>query len=172
VIPLALSAMAILDGALCGFRAAAGKDGRIAKHGYYWRAAALGLGAATVAVALAWAEAGLLYAIAGDRAAVWRDFLVAGAAAMRVLVPYSALAIVALVPWMLPANDARILATVMVLGPFTLARPFVILAGLGCALAAAPRASVLLLVAGTGAAMLLLEPLLARRWRVDETLLQ
>lgn len=165
-----LSLLALLDGLLIGFRAAAGRSGQVAKTRYYLRAQLFGALGASVVVALAWALALALVAGSADPDQLWRDFSRAGRAALLLFGIYGATAVAAILVYLAASLtsrsiDTRTLATVVVLGPFTLARPAVVVAGLAAALWICPRLEIALLAAFVGAAMLGLERALGRLYR-------
>jgi hypothetical protein len=170
MIAAALCLLAILDGLLVGFRAAAGRDGRIDKREYYQRAMAFGAGYAAVAVTLFAALAACLVLVNDQPRALWSAFQAAGARALWVFSPYAVVALTAIVAWLVSPRG-RTLSTIVVLGPFTLARPLVILAGLIAGAAFAPSPALLALCGVIAAVMLTIEPALSRRFPVDPRLL-
>jgi hypothetical protein len=166
-IAAALCLLALLDGALCGFRAAAGRSGLVRKRAYYLRAVGRGF----LAVALTLVPLIALTALLLSRSPqLEADFAAAGRAALFVYGPYATLVLCALALWAIPALDVRTLATVIILGPFTMLRPLVVAAGLVAAAFARPRLEVTLLVVCVGALMLSIERLLGRAYRVDSSL--
>lgn len=170
MIPLALVALALVDGALLGFRAAAGRSGLLEKRAYYRRAIALGALHAAAVTAGGVALALALSALGGPGA--WAALVTAGRAAATVYALFAALIVAALAVWAVPVTEVRTLASVTVLGPGTLARPWVIVAGLAWAVRAAPRGEVVALALYAAAGMLPLERYLTRRYfAVDEALL-
>lgn len=128
MIPALLAVLAIVDAAFAGFRAAAGRDARIFKYAYYRRAmlfaAAAGAGL-VVALAAATMTALLITAAPG---AVYAELLGIGARMLQVFLGYTLLVLAALALYATARVDLRILATVAILGPFTLIRPLVIVA--------------------------------------------
>lgn len=159
--PLFLVALALLDGALLGFRAAAGRMGRVEKHGYHLRAMALGLLAAAI---VSTGGAGLAFALVLARGAwLWPVFVHAGARAASVFATFAVFVVLALLVWLVPQRDLRTLVTVSVLGPGTLVRPYVIMLGMVAGFAAEPCLEVALLGAYGACAMLSLEGFMARR---------
>lgn len=165
-----LTLLAVLDGALLGFRAAAGRTGLVHKPRYFVRAVALGVAYASAVVAAGCVLTFLLVQASG--AALFEELLVAATAGVRIFTVYAALVISALFLWMVPSTDVRTFCTVTVLGPGTLARPLVILAGLVASIAAVPRLEVVLLGLYGAAAMLVLERVItARHFAVDASLI-
>jgi hypothetical protein len=157
----ALSLLALVDGALMGFRAAAGKSAVLDKRAYYLRA--IGVGAVATAAALVFliAAAAVLLALAPGASV---DLAVAGTRATWALGAYATVVLVAMSLYALPWSDVRTLATVIVLGPFTLARPWVILAGIAGGALARPEPLVLVMAALVVATLLPLERLVSRRY--------
>lgn len=128
MIPALLSFLAVLDAAFAGFRAAAGRDARIDKRAYYQRALLLGAAAGVaLVVALGALTGGALLASPTPRT-VYAELLVIGARMLQVLVGYAVLVLAALALYATTILELRILATVAVLGPFTLLRPWVVVA--------------------------------------------
>lgn len=127
LIPVTIVAFAMLDATLAGFREAAGRDGRIVKTTYYRRAMAAGavMGALNVA-ALAMATAALL-AISREPAALWNELVRIGGRMILVFAGFAALVLSSLGVYAVSKHEMRTLATVAILGPFTLARPFVVI---------------------------------------------
>ena len=63
-----------------------------------------------------------------------------------------------------PIGDFRVLTSVIVFGPLTLARPWIILGGLVAAAALVPDVRVVVVAVVAGTSMLSFEKLLARRY--------
>lgn len=128
MIPALMIAFAVLDLTFAGFRAAAGRDGRIQKRTYFARAMLAGAGAGVafsgVMAAVTWAV--LRRASAPD--VLFGELVNVGSRMALIFGGYAALVLVALVVYTLARHEVRTLATVAILGPFTLARPWVIAA--------------------------------------------
>ncbi len=127
MIPALLAVLAIIDAAFAGFRAAAGRDARIFKRAYYQRAVLVGVGAG---VALVLALAALTLAalvLARSPSALYAELLAIGARMLHVFLAYALLVVAALVLYATARRELRILATVSILGPFTLLRPLVVI---------------------------------------------
>ncbi len=170
MIPALLCLFALLDGTLLGFRAAAGRNGLIDKRRYFRRAMAIGVLASAAAALALIGFAALLVWRADDPVALWAALVDAGARSLRWWIPYGLIAMVAILAWSL-STEARTVATVVILGPFTLARPLVVIAGLVAGALPAGRFEVQLFAATVGAVTLSLEPLLTRRYPIDPALL-
>jgi hypothetical protein len=101
---------------------------------------------------------------APEPAAAWREMLDAAARADIFFAGFAALTVVSIAFWLSPIHELRIVPTLMVLGPFTLLRPLVIVVGL--AVAAAPfGARVWIAATVAGASLLGLEVVLGVRHR-------
>ena len=127
MIPALLVALAILDGAFAGFRAASGRDGRIAKNRYFARAMAFGAVASTLAVVALAGLTALVVTVAPNPPGVWSELFAMGERLILVFLAAIALVLVALGFFVAAKHEVRTLATVAILGPFTLARPWIIL---------------------------------------------
>ena len=164
-----LLALAIFDGMLAGFRAAAGRDGRIDKGSYIRAALLRGMLGGIAAVALDGALAAMLVVTSPDRDATWTAMLGAGTAAIWVFGAFATLTLLSIVLWFSPVHEHRLLSTMIVLGPLTLVRPVVIVAGLAVAAATASEPRVWILAAIAAITMRGLESALgrahAKRWR-------
>lgn len=162
---LALLVLSMTDAVFCGYRDAAGRNPLIRKAAFYRRALRRGIGFGFANAALsAVLFAGLLMA-SRNPAALWADCAAAGVSLLWVLVPYATVVLVALGGWTAAEQDVRTLASVVLLGPLSLARPFVILGGAAVAIAARPSIPVVALAVTTAALQLSTGPLLARAWR-------
>jgi hypothetical protein len=168
-IVIALATLVFFDALLTGFRAAAGRDGRIAKGAYYREALVRGMAAAVLIVAAHAALAAVLVASAPDPAGTWRDLLRAGRDCVAVFGTFATLTIIAIAFWFVPNRALRLLPTLLVLGPLTLVRPLVIASGLTFAAIRTPTPSVWVFALAAAATMLTLERLLGRKhtnqWR-------
>ncbi|MBN8469291.1 hypothetical protein JYJ95_22555 [Corallococcus exiguus] len=123
VLPVLLALLAVTDAAFCGFRVAAGRDARIFKADYY-RAAirrGMGLGLFTTALVGAGIAGACLFS-----PGLFPQLLVCAKAILWVLLPYATLTLMGMGVWAAAEADVRTLASVVVLGPFTLIRPWVI----------------------------------------------
>jgi hypothetical protein len=128
LIPALMIAFAVLDLTLAGFRAAAGRDGRIDKRAYYARAMLAGAGAGVVFSGVmglvTWAA--LRRSPAPD--ALFAELVSIGERMAVVFGGFAALVLAALFVYAVARHEVRTLATVSILGPFTLARPWVVAA--------------------------------------------
>jgi hypothetical protein len=126
---LVLYLLATLDGALCGFRAFAGRSALIHKRGYYIRAMWQGAGAAQLASLSSLAVLAAAVVLSYHRATLHADLEAAAGRMLWVFLPYAAAVLVHLVLRALPSTDIRAATSVMVLGPLTALRPLVMVAG-------------------------------------------
>jgi hypothetical protein len=162
--PILLAVLAIVDAGFAGYRDAAGRSPLIRKERYYRRAVRRGLLAGTVVCLIVGAIVGALFAT-GHSPAVAFDLLHGASLLVLSFGVYATLVLLALGVWLVAEADVRTLASVLVLGPFTLIRPVYILGScVATALvahtwqgAAAPLAA--------ACAQLALEPWLARKWK-------
>ncbi|MBK8259594.1 MAG: fatty acid desaturase [Polyangiaceae bacterium] len=126
MIPALMVAFAVLDLAFAGFRAAAGRDGLIEKRAYYTRAmgegAGLGLAFSAVMALVTWA----VVRRAEDPGALFAELVATGSRMLLVFGGYAVLVLAALIVYTIAKHELRTLATVAILGPFTLIRPWVI----------------------------------------------
>jgi hypothetical protein len=160
-----LACLALLDAAFVGFRDAAGRSPRIDKRAYFRRALARGSGIGVLVLALFGALAGVLLLTAGDARTLYGDFEVLAKRLLLVYGTYALAVLGALAVYARRSLESRTLATVLVLGPCTMIRPYVIVAGALWAALSSSRAEVMLMALVSAGAMLVLEPVLGRRWR-------
>lgn len=170
MIPAVLVLLALVDGALLGYRAGAGRVGLVEKSTHMRRAMLIGLvGSAIVALGGVALALGLTALSSPER---WAKLVAGGTAAIQVFGLFAVLMLLALSVWFIPSTDLRTFVTVGLLGPGTLVRPAVIVAGMLYAFVRVPTWEVAVLgLYGTGA-MLGLEPWLTRRFfPIDQRLL-
>lgn len=167
--PLALALLAIVDAGFCGYRDAAGRNPRIRKLRYYRRAIRRGMASGVVGCLLVATLLGLLVATRPS-AAVFQDILERAVVLVVGFGVYATLVLTALGAWLAAEADVRTLASVLILGPFTLIRPLWILAG--CAIAALGAATWQGAAAAiaAGCVQLAIEPWLGRGWRAGSPL--
>ncbi|AWZ03307.1 MULTISPECIES: hypothetical protein [unclassified Streptomyces] len=161
---LPLAALGLVDAAFSGFRAYAGRDARIRKRRAITRASLRGLavGAALLLAPALTAGGVLLAADDPDRAYA---ALADGGVGFLLPLGVHALAVaLSLAAYLVLPFRASTLATVIGLGPLTLARPLVVAAACGGALLAGGGSASLLVGAVAGAAVLSVEPFVHRRW--------
>lgn len=160
MIAVVLCLLAVVDGAFSGFRAFAGRDGRINKRRAKIEAAGVG---ALAGIAALTTLAGLLL---GGIGAGWYSYHELESAGRRMLAVYAIFAAIitaGFTAYFSRALEVRSLGTVLVLGPGTLFRPPVILTGAAIAAVGSPFAvGIAAFVAAS--VMLSLEALLNRRF--------
>lgn len=124
--PWLLAVLVMVDGTLCGFRAAAGRNPRIRLRDYY--AASMRRGA-LVSVFVVLAFLGVALAMRSHSPEAWSALLVGAHAMVVVYGVFATLVLSALALYLVGSFDFAVLASVLVLGPFTLIRPIVIIGG-------------------------------------------
>jgi hypothetical protein len=159
-VPALLCTIALIDATLSGFRAATGRNGQIRKRHYYLMAMLRGLSIGVVALA----AVGAVLAAAASLDARHTRLVNAGAAMLYVYGPFAALVIASLIGyWLLPRRSATYLI-VLGLGPMTLIRPLVAIAG-GIAVIATTSDTVVWSCAALAVvAVLGIEPWIHHRW--------
>lgn len=154
----ALLTLALLDGAFAGFRASAGRTGLINHRQADWQAARRGTALAGVLLTPT-----IVIVCAGGlaRPAHLDDYTRAGLAMLAIYGPYVllALACYAALNWRF-----KYLAAALILGPFTLIRPFIAILGATIAVALSHNPAVAAAVALSVIAVLTVEPLAGRLW--------
>jgi hypothetical protein len=163
-VPVMLAAIALIDGAFAGFRAATGRNARIDKRGYNLRAARRGAVAGAVSLLAVAAVLGLgLVGGPGDGCS-YDALLQAGSRMLDVLLPFAAVVVVSLAAyWLLPMRESTFVILVG-LGPFTLARPLVVLAASAMAVRGSQQRPVWTGTLLASAGVLLVEPWVHHRW--------
>lgn len=168
-IAILLAILALFDALLAGFRAAAGRDGRIDK-GPYFR---LAIGRSAIgALALIALNVGVVTALvisAPDRAVAWAAMVHAGEISVWVFGGFATLTLAAFAFWFSPIPEYRLLSSIIVLGPLTLLRPLVIAGGLAFAASRVNEPRVWVAAAIACITMLAFERVIGRghaqRWR-------
>jgi hypothetical protein len=161
---LPLAVIGLVDAALSGFRAYAGRDARIRKQRANARAALRGLavGSVLLLAPTVVATVVLLTASAPDRA--YATLAAGGWGFLLPLLCFSAAVLLSFVGYFLLPFQLGTLAVIIGLGPLTLLRPLAIaVACLGALLNGGGGPSLLV---GTvaGVAVLAVEPIVHRRW--------
>jgi hypothetical protein len=155
--PWLLALLVLVDGTLCGFRAAAGRNPRLFLRDYYAASMRRAAGLALVIV-LGFGGVAMAVRAGGDEG--FAALLAAADAMVLVYGVYATVVLLALGLYLLGNFDLGVLATVLVLGPFTLVRPLIIVAGAVAAAWASPHwLAVTFSLAGAGT-MLAFERLL------------
>ena len=154
--------LATLDGALCGFRAFAGRSALIHKRAYYSHALLIGTVAAQVASFLSLLVLSVAVALSSHRAELRGDLQAAAGRMLWVFLPYAAAVCLNLALRALPSTDIRAATSVMALGPLTGLRPFVMIAGVLYGTLSSRLLETKFIGIFVLAAMLLLETVLSR----------
>jgi L-asparagine transporter-like permease len=144
---LLLWLLATVDSAFIGYRDAAGRNALIDKRDYYRHAMLRGALMGQVAVAIVGIVAIGMLATDPQPARLFESFEQVATRMLMVYVPYALILSITFFIRAIPSVDIRSITSVLVFGPFTLIRPFVVLAGAVWGLWAAPTARVLLLMA-------------------------
>lgn len=165
IAPILLATLAVVDAGFSGFRDAAGRNPRIRKQPYFRRAVRRGLQGGAVACAAVATLVLLLLARAPAPAETLAALSQAAGALVVSFGVYATCVLLALGVWLAAEPDLRTLASVLILGPFTLIRPWWI--GATCLWTAAHAVTIEVAIAalGAAAAQLAIEPWLARGWR-------
>lgn len=156
VVALAVVALALLDTTLAGFRCAAGRDGRIQKRAYYLAAMRRGLESGVFLCVLMGALTALC-ASRPDGAAFYADLVAIGLRMLPVFAAFGGLVVAALAVYGVSRHEVRTFATVAILGPFTLARPWVIALATALGVHGATHPTAIVLTVVSSASVLLVE---------------
>ena len=159
-----LVTLAALDGAFAGFRASRGRDGLV------WHAAADRVAAARGAglSALLVGPVGALVLVDAARPGRTAMYNKAAVAALTVYGPYAVLVLVALGAYLTLSWRRAFLASAVLLGPLTLVRPIVAVAGVVFAAVRTGDLHATVLMAAAAAAVLAVEPACGRRWYAQQ----
>ncbi|HEX2270247.1 MAG TPA: hypothetical protein VHH35_11955 [Pyrinomonadaceae bacterium] len=143
---LLLWLLATVDSAFIGYRDAAGRSALIEKRDYYRHAMLRGALVGQLAVAIVGIVAIGMLATDPQPARLFESFEQVAMRMLMVYVPYALILAVTFFIRAIPSVDIRSITSVLVFGPFTLIRPFVVLAGAIWGVLAAPTPRVLLLM--------------------------
>jgi hypothetical protein len=164
VVPAALVLLALVDAGFAGFRAATGRNARVRKRSYYALAARRGFGCGAAGLALVALLGTTALGFTVDRAARYDELVHAGTRMLQVLVPFGGLVVVSLLGyWLLPMRESTFVILVG-LGPFTLARPAVVLGATAWSVAGSPDWLVWAVAIAAAIGVLAVEPVVHRRW--------
>lgn len=130
IVPVVLCALALLDAGFAGFRGSIGRDARLVDHRFNVASAAWGIGFGFVGLTLIAGCTLPTLVNASTRHKNYESLLTAGTRMLMVFAPMAAVNVVAIVIYLLAtSHEVRAVAMTLVLGPFTLLRPLVIIAG-------------------------------------------
>ncbi len=160
LLPLALFLRSVTDAGFAGFRDAAGRDARIFKAELFRRAIRRGLVHGVIASLV-----GLGIAALASLFTPFDELLEAARWMVVPLAAYASLVLVALGVWATAEADLRTLASVVILGPFTLVRPWVISSAAAVAAWHAPSWPARAAVGVVCGLQLAIEPWLGRAWK-------
>ncbi len=168
-VPLALSGIALIDGAFAGFRAATGRSGMINKRVYYIVAARRGFLAAATMLGLVAAVLLTDLVFAARPSVCYASLVRAGSGLLVVIGPFAAVVIVSLIGYTtLPRRPATFLI-LLGLGPLTLLRPLIVVVACAVGVWLAHDIDAALGVIQAGIGVLAVEPFVHRRWYADVT---
>lgn len=153
----ALYLLALLDCAFASYRSAGGRNATISKGLYPARNLLFGALTANIPIAITGFIAFLMYRLFSQPAELLASFIAAGNAMLQVYEPYSAIVLTTLLIRVIPCVDTRSLAMVVVLGPLTLLRPLVAIAGVAYGAVVAWRLEVTITLLPTVLSMLLMQ---------------
>ncbi|WP_116200187.1 oxidoreductase [Amycolatopsis circi] len=164
LVPLVLGTLALVDAALAGFRAATGRNARIRKRSYYLAASRRGLASGAAGLGLVALLIVTAFAGSADPGARYAGLVGAGTRMLQVLAPFAAVVVVSLLAyWLLPMRGSTFVILIG-LGPFTLARPVVVIAAVGWSVAASSDWLVWAAALAAAVSVLAVEPVVHRRW--------
>jgi hypothetical protein len=161
---LLLYALATVDGALVGYRVAGGRSALVDKTSYFRRAILRSALLVQPAIGVAVFVVVLLLLVAADSGQMTRELVVMGQRMLQIYVPYAVIVLGTLALRAVPSIDLRVATSVLVLGPATALRPYVMVAGVLWAALTSLRPEILLMATLLAGLMLAYEPLLDREW--------
>lgn len=159
-----MAALAIVDAGFAGFRAAAGRNGRIFKSTYYRHAILYGSAAGALLVAGLAGVTALALFVSDAPVRLYAELLAMGVRMLIVLGSYALLVVVALLVYLFAGFELRTLATVTLLGPLTLLRTPAVVVAVVAGVSAGGSAVAITLCVGSSAAVLLVARALDRWW--------
>lgn len=164
LIPLVLGTLALLDAALAGFRAATGRNARIRKRSYYLTASRRGLAGGAVGLGTVALLIVATLATSADPGARYAELARAGTRMLQVLAPFAAVVVISLLAyWLLPMRGSTFVILIG-LGPFTLARPVVVVAAVLWSVTASGDWLVWSVALAAAVVVLGVEPIVHRCW--------
>ena len=160
-VAVTLLTLALLDGSFAGFRSSAGRTGLInhrrSDRQAAWRGAGLVCVLLAPVIAAVCADA---FVHPGHR----DDYTRAGIAMLAVYSPYALLVLIALACYATLNWRLKYLASVLILGPFTLLRPGIAIVGAALGAARSSDTAVAAAAGLSAIAVLTVEPLAGRLW--------
>jgi hypothetical protein len=146
-----------MDAAFCGYRAAAGRNARIRKGAYYFKAMLKGWIFGQVAIAATFCLAYVLWSQSADAQVLAISYLVVARTLVRTYEIYGFVIALAFLLRLLPSADSRSVTNTLIFGPGTFLRPYVVTAGVVFAVWSAPELSVFFLATAALVAFLSLQ---------------
>jgi hypothetical protein len=162
-----LVSLALTDGGLAGFRAAAGRSALIRKGRYNLRAAVRGLGCSVILLGGLGTGLGLYLETSRQPTAAFAALAAAGTRMSLVYLPYAIVVLASLAGYFtfpVRASSWTILAG---LGPLTIIRPVVAVAGGAVAIWPSTGLAIPIAAGAAVAGVLAIEPLVHRRWYAE-----
>lgn len=154
--------LATLDSALIGYREAAGRNALIEKKAYYRHALIRGALFGQLAVLIVGAITAVALLTSDNTHELFGKLELIGTRMLLVYIPYALIILITLSIRAFPWVDIRSITSTVILGPFTLIRPLVVLLGAVWGILAAPSAITIVLVVLIVCLMLGLEWALGR----------
>jgi hypothetical protein len=159
-----LAVLAMIDFVLCGFRAAAGRQGSLYLRSYYLSHMRSALVAALILIAL-FGACGML--CVHLQLCGWSDFDETARRMVIVYGSYAAIVVLALGVYLLHFFELSVLATVVLLGPMTLLRPLLIASGAAWAVLGTAPPVVTILQCAITVVALAFQPVYELRFRCE-----
>lgn len=155
MIPCLMVSLVLLDCALAGIRAGYGRDGRIHKNDLSLRCALRGLLLGAFICAALGIFTGVVVTRSAHGADIYQSLLSIGVRMQIVFVGFSLVVLPSVALFSVCRHEYRTLATVAILGPLTIARPFVIIGATAWGLTASRHVEATLLTVVASTAVLL-----------------
>lgn len=149
-----LYVLAVVDCMFVSYRSAGGRNGLIKKRAYFTKACAEGAIFAQIPISVAGLLAFLIYSGTGNKPQLLEQFTFAGHAMLEFYLVFTLFIALALLIRCMRSVDARTIAQILVLGPFTFVRPYVAILGACNAILRSPHTGVTVVVCATVLMML------------------
>jgi len=121
--------LAMVDAGFIGYREAAGRNALIDKREYYRKALLRGIIFGQTAVMIVGVVVAVILTVSNDPRFLLEEFEKVGRRMLTVFIPYAVILFIAFAVRLMPSVDLRSITSVLIFGPFTLLRPFVVLGG-------------------------------------------
>jgi len=162
---ITLVGIALLRAAFAGFRASAGRDGHLARRSYYAAAMLYGFIAGLVVAALVAFWIAETLGVADHPVVRHHRYVDAGDRMLWVVAPYAAVVVVALVARLVTSFEAANALALLVLGPLSFIRPWVVALGVVVAASWSSDGTVALAAVLAGLGALVVGPLVSLLYR-------